>query len=91
MNGRPEPVEKTVCDACEQSWDEHVKSSKSRARQLINEAVDYGNYETTADVPHIEPEVDFRDCIVALKNANRGPMGYTGPMGIQGEPGHCDC
>lgn len=80
-----EPRTLVICDECERPWSEHQKTALLRAVDDYYEAKDRG-YEPTGIVPN-RGVVDYRDCILALKTANRGPQGYTGPMGVQGSPG----
>lgn len=75
---RPNPVAVMMCDTCDRPWSEHEKSARNRARAAEDP------YEP---VKKVKVKITRLDCIQALKNANRGPMGYTGPQGAMGDPG----
>lgn len=82
----PRPVSTTVCALCRMDWAEHTKIARNEAKKMWRENyVDVHEFvDTPADIPF---NVEARHCIIVLKETNRGPMGYQGPMGATGARG----
>lgn len=91
----PQPVSVEICDTCDQPWKTHLKSSNARAHREFErlQKITFWTAETGGTQITVDPEEFFApikavvghlDCIEALKNANRGPTGYPGPMGMTG-------
>lgn len=80
----PQPITVETCNTCHQPWSTHIESSQRRADKEFYDQIDSGDYQSSEGISSVPAGIDFRDCVLALQEANRGPMGYTGAMGMSG-------
>lgn len=73
-----------TCETCKQPWSTHETSAKRRAQAEFDELLDMGNHDSGQSIPPVPAVISYLDCVRALQDANRGPVGYTGAMGATG-------
>lgn len=79
-----------LCKECGQSWDAHLRLARNRQWSDYHDEHEAWEHSFEAYAEPVEPDFSvvpvpsFRDCILLLKEANRGPMGFQGPQGPAG-------
>lgn len=74
---QPTPVALKMCGHCGEPWDLHIRSATNR----IAYERDDDDYD---DLVVADTDVTLEDCVNALRERNRGPMGPPGAMGPMG-------
>jgi hypothetical protein len=80
----PKPIPAVICDVCRLPWDDHLTQASYRVEDRYD--------EDDCLIEQPDPVVITLDCLRLTQEAQRGPMGHPGPVGMSGAPGRsCDC